>query len=48
MVGQGPAVLAAGTGLKLFECLGVFIFLLKRGFARKWNGDIFFLFGIFL
>ena len=34
IVGQGPAVLAAGAGWKLFDCLGN-LFKLKRGFARK-------------
>ena len=40
IIGQGPVVLAAGTGLKLSDFLGVFILILT-GFARIFHGDFF-------
>ena len=41
IVGQGPAVLAAGTGLKLSDFLGVFFLFERVFFSRKLNGEIF-------
>ena len=40
-------MLAAGTGLKLSDCLGVFLLILT-GFVRKLNGEIFLLWHFFV
>ena len=46
IAGQGPAVLEAGTGLKLSDFWG-YLFNFNGGFARKLNGDFFFFLAFF-